>query len=95
MPLSYQTTGVETHFTNGLDPNPRARPVFAFHRPETLDELLDVARVEPSETRGNIAEAPSQYKIANTFLGNLQRMPVLKEEGLWPAQIKAITKLLS
>lgn len=33
LPFSYQSTGVETHFTNGLDPEPRARPTFAFHRP--------------------------------------------------------------
>ena len=32
----YESTGAETHFTNGLDPEPRARNVFAFHRPEML-----------------------------------------------------------
>ena len=36
LPFVYQSTGVETRFTNGLDPEPRSRPVFAFHRPETL-----------------------------------------------------------
>lgn len=36
----YESTGAETHFTNGLDPEPRARNVFAFHRPETLAEWL-------------------------------------------------------
>jgi type I restriction enzyme R subunit len=36
-PLSflYESTGVETHFTNGLDPEPRARSTFAFHRPDS------------------------------------------------------------
>jgi len=29
-------TGVETRFTHGLDPQPRARAVFAFHKPELL-----------------------------------------------------------
>src|SRR6266851_2275399 len=32
----YESTGVETFFTNGLDPDPRSRRTFAFHRPETL-----------------------------------------------------------
>ncbi|MBM4202438.1 MAG: type III restriction endonuclease subunit R, partial [Gammaproteobacteria bacterium] len=32
LPFLYESTGVETHFTNGLDPEPRARAVFAFHR---------------------------------------------------------------
>src|SRR5262245_28261889 len=36
----YESTGVETRFTNGLDPEPRARNVFAFHRPETLATWL-------------------------------------------------------
>src|SRR5207253_459378 len=36
LPFLYQTTGVETRFTNGLDPKPRSRRVFTFHRPDTL-----------------------------------------------------------
>ena len=38
LPFTYESTGVETHFTNHLDPEPRSREVFAFHRPETLLE---------------------------------------------------------
>jgi len=34
--FSYEATGKETRFTNRLDPDPRSRNVFAFHRPETL-----------------------------------------------------------
>lgn len=36
LPFVYESTGLETHFTNALDPEPRARNVFAFHRPEML-----------------------------------------------------------
>ena len=36
LPFSYESTGVETRFTNHLDPLPRSRATFAFHRPETL-----------------------------------------------------------
>jgi type I restriction enzyme, R subunit len=36
LPFLYESTGVETFFTNGLDPDPRSRRTFAFHRPETL-----------------------------------------------------------
>ncbi len=36
LPFVYESTGAETHFTNGLDPEPRARSVFAFHKPDTL-----------------------------------------------------------
>ena len=40
LPFAYQSTGAETRFTNGLDPQPRARSVFAFHKPERLAEHL-------------------------------------------------------
>ncbi|CAG1771405.1 hypothetical protein BAC3_01790, partial [uncultured bacterium] len=40
LPFLYESTGVETHFSNGLDPTPCARSVFAFHRPETLETWL-------------------------------------------------------
>lgn len=36
LPFSYESTGTETRFTNRLDPEPRSRSLFAFHRPETL-----------------------------------------------------------
>ena len=35
LPFCYESTGVETRFTNGLDPEPRSRPVFHFHRPDS------------------------------------------------------------
>jgi len=38
LPFLYESTGTETFFTNGLDPDPRSRRAFAFHRPETLAE---------------------------------------------------------
>ena len=44
LPFLYQSTGVETRFTNGLEPDPRSRQVFAFHRPETLAEWVATHR---------------------------------------------------
>ncbi|MBI3432959.1 MAG: DEAD/DEAH box helicase family protein [Hydrogenophilales bacterium] len=86
LPFAYQSTGVETRFTNGLDPVPRSRSVFAFHKPELLAEWLNYApAAQPGQ--GAAAEAPA------TFLARLQHMPPLKEEGLWPAQITAIRNL--
>src|SRR5437016_1855274 len=40
LPFTYETTGIETRFTSYLDPEPRSRPEFAFHRPETLAQWL-------------------------------------------------------
>jgi hypothetical protein len=41
LPFAYERTGVETQFTNQLDPSPKSRNVFAFHKPETLLEYLE------------------------------------------------------
>ena len=40
LPFLYESTGVETQFTNRLDPQPRSRALFSFHRPETLLEWI-------------------------------------------------------
>jgi type I restriction enzyme, R subunit len=34
LPFCYESTGTETFFTNRLDPDPRSRRVFSFHRPK-------------------------------------------------------------
>src|SRR5438067_2767905 len=41
LPFAYESTGIETQFTNQLDPSPKSRNVFAFHKPETLLEYLE------------------------------------------------------
>src|SRR5947208_13722000 len=41
LPFAYESTGVETRFTNQLDPSPKSRNIFAFHKPETLLEYLE------------------------------------------------------
>lgn len=40
LPFVYESTGVITRFTDGRDPKPRSREVFAFHRSETMAEWL-------------------------------------------------------
>jgi type I restriction enzyme R subunit len=93
LPFIYESTGVETHFTNGLDPEPRARNVFAFHRPETLADWLRAATREMRDVDGTIARLGS----GATMLARLQNMPPLVtewgEHKLWPAQITAIRNL--
>ena len=52
LPFAYQSTGVETRFTNGLDPLPRSRPVFAFHKPDLLAEWLAAPPITLSPLAG-------------------------------------------
>ena len=51
LPFVFESTGVETRFTNGLDPQPRARPLFAFFRPELLRHWLDSVWAQPTPVR--------------------------------------------
>ena len=54
LPFHYESTGVETRFTSRLDPEPRSREVFAFHRPE---ELIRLARLG-QQLRGGMQTLP-------------------------------------
>lgn len=40
LPFAYESTGTETFFRDERDPEPRSRRLFAFHKPETLQEWL-------------------------------------------------------
>lgn len=54
LPFAYESTGTETQFTNGLEPDARSRLVFSFHRPK---ELIRLAKLE-RQVRANLREPP-------------------------------------
>jgi type I restriction enzyme R subunit len=68
LPFAYESTGVETQFTNQLDPSPKSRNVFAFHKPETLLEWVQ------SETQLNnrLANLPSSDEMPKSNLWSAQ-----------------------
>jgi type I restriction enzyme R subunit len=78
LPFIYESTGSETRFTNGYDPDARSRRVFSFHRPETLAEWARQIRENP--------DAP-------TFRARLKSLPQLDSARLWKVQEKAIRNL--
>jgi type I restriction enzyme, R subunit len=95
LPFLYESTGVETHFTNGFDPAPRARNVFAFHQPDTLAEWLAHIHTTTVLSTGS-GSAPSANAPDATFLARMQHMPPMPPRqlaDLWPAQIIAIKNL--
>lgn len=55
LPFTYETTGVETNFRDQRDPDSRSRPVFAFHRPEHLVELVQ----QPDTLRARLKHFPA------------------------------------
>ncbi len=49
LPFVFEASGSETHFTNGYDPEPRARRVFAFPTPATLARTVRDADADPEQ----------------------------------------------
>ncbi len=78
LPFVFEASGSETHFTNGYDPEPRARRLFSFPRPQTLARLVRDAVEDPA---------------APTWRAKVRHLPALDTAPLRPAQIDAITGL--
>lgn len=78
LPFAYESTSVQTQFTNGYDPVPRSREVHWFHRPETLARWVQRHRTRPATA---------------TIRGGLRHLPPLDRVGLRPAQFDAIVEL--
>jgi type I restriction enzyme R subunit len=86
LPFLYQSTGVETRFTNLLDPDPRSRNVMGFHRPEELAAELEA---DPAPyPKGHLLHGkPSSLR------SRLQFLPPLDAPRLWDVQRRAIENL--
>ena len=54
LPFSYESTGIETRFTNRLDPEPRSREVFSFHQPDVLLEWVQ----QEQQLSGRLRQLP-------------------------------------
>ena len=92
LPFLYESTGVETQFTNGLDPEPRSRLIFSFHTPETLAEWVESPGASDANG-GAIADQPATYVAPSNLRQRLKTMPPLNTAGLWSVQERAITNL--
>jgi type I restriction enzyme R subunit len=74
VPFYYETTGTVTQFTSLLDPAPRSRPVFAFHRPEELLRLVGLER----QLRASLAVMPpladpKLWRVQTDAVTNLEK----------------------
>lgn len=76
LPFVFEDSGVETHFTNGFDPEPRARLIFNVPRPETLARHLREAEMNPG--------------YPPTWRAKVRKLPALDTDALRPAQIEAV-----
>lgn len=79
LPFGYESTGGDTWFTCRFDPEPRARRVFSFHRPDTLVDQL----------------AKHVHHGAGSLRARIPAIPPLPDETHWlrDAQARAIRNL--
>lgn len=75
LPFVFEASGTETHFTNGYDPSPRARRIFAIPQPTTLARRVREAAENPN---------------APTWRARVHDVPDLDRSSLRPAQIDAV-----
>ena len=74
LPFAYESTGAETRFTNGLDPDARSRLVFTFHRPETLIEWAQQASQLRARLRRMTPLVPgSLWEVQQRAIINLEQ----------------------
>lgn len=81
LPFVYESTGVETCFRDNRDPNPRTRPVFAFHRPETLKEWIE----QGDTLRARLQKIPEQSPLIPDHLWPAQVEAIRKLESSFAA----------
>ena len=96
LPFCYLSTGTVTKFSNNLDPHPRSRRIFQFHRPETLAEWLEMdtldAWVKSVMPKGGVYTAADETK-PSTLRSRLQAMPELESDYLFANQKRAVVNL--
>lgn len=98
LPFLYLSTGVETGFINGLDPDPKTRALSAnlphIHRPATLAEWTQPETLDAWVKRLH-ADGGGPYTAADdtrpaSFRARLTTMPPLESGSLYPNQIEAV-----
>ncbi len=96
LPFCYLSTGVVTKFSNNLDPHPRSRRIFQFHRPDTLAEWLRMdtldAWVKSVVPKGQEHVAADDTR-PSTLRSRLQTLPPVNIPNLWQNKVKAVTGL--
>lgn len=100
LPFQYISTGVETRFINGLDPDPKTRTISAnlphIHRPETLSDWINAETLDAWVKRlyddGGLYTAADNTRPAS-LRGRITTLPPLERGPLYPNQFEAVTNL--
>jgi type I restriction enzyme R subunit len=93
LPFAYLSTGEETLFINHFDPHARTRPVFSFHRPDTLREWLTADTLDAwLKQSGGFYTAADSAK-PSTLRARLRAMPPVELPGMWPNKVQAVVNI--
>ena len=99
LPFQYMSTGVETRFINGLDPDPKTRRISDvphIHRPSTLADWLNADTLDEWVTRlygdGGFFTGADDTR-PSSLRSRLQTLPPLEQGFLFPNQVEAVTNL--
>jgi type I restriction enzyme, R subunit len=93
LPFAYISTGEETVFINELDPQPRSRPIFTFHRPETLREWLAADTLDGWLKESGGFDTAADDTRPSTLRARLRAMPPVDLPGMWPNKVQAVVNL--
>lgn len=97
LPFLYVSTGVDTRFINGLDPDPKSRRISHLphvHRPDTLAEwaraeTLD-AWVKRLHTEGGGFYTAAGDTRPASLRARIRTLPPLERDFLYPVQVEAV-----
>lgn len=95
LPFRYVSTGTETIFWNHLDPHPRSRTVFQFHRPETLREWVQAETLPVWSRDWHSQDGPYATDPAypSSLRSRLQTLPSMDRGNLYANQVRAVEAL--
>ena len=84
LPFLYESTGDETMFTDGFDPEPRSRPVVTFHRPETMARWLRhwIDDAEAGSLRARLDRLNQRLALDEAHVATLAVHPGWRGRGL-------------
>jgi len=93
LPFAYISTGEETAYINHLDPLPRTRSVFSFHRPETLREWLGADTLSAWLALSGSSFTAADDTKPSTLRSRLRAMPPVVLPGMWPNKVQAVANI--
>ena len=82
LPFRFEANGRQIQFTDARDPEPRARPIFHFPKPQHLRDLLTRSESPDDTLRRRLAALPSAYPLDAFMAGAAQPLRACQHEAI-------------